>query len=136
MNEDVPISEVRKDCELSVKEFNQKCKDMGIKPYLLNNKKHIELEEANRLIRECTLPPEMQIKTVWAKHLQDARNPLFVYATIEGYPGKHIVGVPLRYSRKLKGKKFQVEVIEDKDGKITARHAWFTRYPKWLQKKS
>ena len=84
MSEDVPISAVRKDCELTVKEFNQKCKDMGVKAYLMNSKKHISRSDANRLIRECTLPPEMQIKTAWARHLQDARHPMFVYATIDG----------------------------------------------------
>lgn len=127
--EDVLLSGIKKDFGLGWKEVNQACKDLGIKSYLIGGKKHIELQDANRLIRELSLPDEMQIKTAWATHIKDANNPRFVYAVVDGYDGKHIVNIPRRYSGKLRKKKFKVEVIGDGDN-VKFRHAYFLKYNK------
>lgn len=127
MKEDVPVSEIKKNAEITQKEFNALSKTMGITPYILKQKKHVTYADATRIYYELSLPEELELKTATAYWLYPARNERFCYAKVDGYPGKHLIGLTRRYSgERLKNKKFQVEIVEDNNG-TSFRHADFIK---------
>jgi hypothetical protein len=100
---------------------------LGIEKFLLPpNAWAVTNEDAQVLLKELGLPIELQGETFWARHLHDAGNRRYVYAKVEGFENKHPILIPPRFHGKLKGKRFPVERIEDKNG-VTWRHAWFRK---------
>ena len=124
--EDVPLSQIRKETGIGLKELREKLKTFGIKQYLIRDKKHIEKSDYDRLMKEINLPEQLQVKTAKAQYLYDCKNPRFIYAKVDGYDGKKLVLLTRRKWGKMLGKSFTVEVIEDKDG-TSFRHIDFMK---------
>lgn len=103
---------------------NDMIKKLGIKTQKIGPALYIPAERERQLRVELSLPDELQIKFAWAYLLHDAANKNFVFAKVEGYPNKHAVQWPRRKGKPVKGKRFKVEVIEDKEG-VSFRHEWF-----------
>jgi len=54
-----------------------------------------------------------------------ARNPQWVFASIDGVEGKCVVAIPRRFTGKLDGKVINVEAIKDETG-TTYRHEFLS----------
>ena len=123
-DEDVSIVDLCKWSGCSRKEANATLKRLGVKPIKIAGKLHVEAEEASCVFKELGLPKELTPKRAKASFVRDAPNPRRVYATVDGYPGKHTVIIPRHMKPRVIGKRFAVEVIEDEKG-VTFRHEWF-----------
>jgi hypothetical protein len=62
---------------------------------------------------------------VKANVISQARNPQWVFASVEGVEGKSIVAIPRRLTNKLEGKQINVEVITDENG-TSYRHEFLS----------
>ena len=112
-------------------EYNRKQVDdlrrkMGIKAKKRNNIWTITGEEAAALDRELALPEELTSETYYARGLHEAQNPIWLFCIIEGLEGKHPVKIRKDFGRRLVGKRFPIEKIEDETG-ITWRHEWYRK---------
>ena len=125
-NEDVPMAFVRSETGIGLKELRQLMKTLGIASYKMNGANHFSRLDADRLIKEIDLPKELKPEIRRARFLKYCPNPRFVYAIIEGYPGKRLVGISSRIRKRIENKRFLVEVVKDKDG-VSFRHAGFLK---------
>ena len=48
--------------------------------------------------------------------IAQARNPQWVFASVDGVEGKSVVAIPRRLTNRLAGKQINVEVITDENG--------------------
>ena len=89
----------------------------------------VQSGDAEILRREMLLPVEMCAQTHTAQVISPCKNTNWVYCKIlerkDGF--RHPVLIPRRFANKLtKGKKFNAELIRDKNGE-TYRHEWFAK---------
>lgn len=129
----VSLSDIRKEVGCSIKELNAMLRKLKVGEFKYRNKRHVDASDAKRIIKEFSLPEQLQIRTTWAQFLAPAKNKQYIYATVKGYPGKHLIKIPLRLARigksgahVLAKKKIEVEIIEDKDG-VSFRHIDFIK---------
>lgn len=126
-DEDISIVDLCKESGKPRPEVVATMKRLGIKPFKMKGKLHIENTECNLVLKELDLPEQFKPKRTKATFLYAARSPKWIYATVDGYPGKHEILIPQQLKPKIRGKRFWVDVIEDKKG-ITFRHEWFGKF--------
>ena len=80
-------------------------------------------EEGQERIKLALEAPLAVPAVVQAMVLQEARNPRWVFAMIEGQKNKVPVAIPRKLKGVLVGKVIPVQVIEDATGGVTYRHA-------------
>ena len=124
--QDIPLKQIKEETGLGYPEIAKKMKALGIAPFLMKNKKHVEYEDYERFMRIHDLPVPLQPRFTKAKWIRNARNPKFIYVTVEGFTGKHLCLLPRRLRGSMENKKFGVEVIQDKDG-VSFRHEMFAK---------
>jgi len=78
--------------------------------------------DAAERIRQAVVSPLTVAKRYRAFALYQARNPRWMFCSIEGLPGKHPVMVPRKLMGRLNKKHFEIEAIQDIQG-TTYRHA-------------
>lgn len=77
--------------------------------------------EGAEILKLAVLAPLAVPAKLWARAILQARNPRWVYCTIEGKEGKFPVAIPNRLRGMLIGKRFRVDAITDVSG-TTYRH--------------
>ena len=76
-------------------------------------------------IEELNAVSPEQPKFLRAVVQSQARNPQWVFASIDGIEGKCVVAIPRRFTGKLEGKVINVEVIKDETG-TSYRHEFLS----------
>lgn len=127
------IKKIREETGASVKEVNELIRVLGIREYKRHGERHVNKADSEVLLKELGLPDELKIRTASARFIRPARNAHFVYGTVDGFPGKHLIKVTRRQSKpttsgahRLKNKNFEVEIIEDRDG-VSFRHVEYQK---------
>lgn len=108
------------------KTVNDAIARLGIKKFYVGAAHGISVHDADVLVKELSLPKELQGETFWATYVHDARNKSYVFAKIDGIPNKHPVLIPRKWQGKMARKRFRVEKIQDTNG-ISWRHEWFRK---------
>lgn len=76
-------------------------------------------------IEELNADSQEQPKFLRAVVHAQARNPQWVFASVDGVEGKCVVAIPRRFTNKLEGKVINVEVIKDETG-TSYRHEFLS----------
>lgn len=81
----------------------------------------VKLKTTEELNAQCVDGPRFLRAVVQSQ----ARNPQWVFASIDGVEGKSVVAIPRKLTGKLDGKVINVEVIKDETG-ISYRHEFLS----------
>ena len=123
---DIKLADWVREHDLDRKEVDATLKRLAITPTKRGVAYYITGDEAQIVGKKLDLPEELQSVFLWAQWIEDAKNKSWVMAKVDGYEGKRPVKIPRRFCGKMRGKRFEVEKIEDKNG-ITFRHSWYAR---------